>query len=117
MLLCGEIPKIILSTEIGFPSMVAFRDGGTCGLFEADRLAEPDIWYVSYRSNITPRREDGERRFVRATRKFRTEAEAKQFAQEMVEQGWSVIAGTLNPHTPKKTVASTQILAWIAGKG
>jgi hypothetical protein len=22
----------------------------------------------------------------------------------------------LNPHTPKKTVASTQILDWIAGK-
>jgi hypothetical protein len=97
--------------------MVAFRGGGTCGLFEADRVAEPDIWYVSYRSNITPRREEGERRFVRATRKFKTEAEAKQFAQQMIEQGWSVIAGTLNPHAPKKTVASTRILAWIAGRG
>jgi hypothetical protein len=96
--------------------MVASRDGGTCGLFVADRLAESDIWYVSYRSNIAPRREDEERRFARATSKFKTEAEAKQFAKEIIEKGWSAIAGTLNPHTPKKTVASTRILDWIAGK-
>ncbi len=74
------------------------------------------IWYVSYRANITPKRDDGERRPVRATGKFKSEAEAKQFAQEMIKQGWSAIAGTLNPHAPKKTVASTQILDWIAGK-
>ena len=85
-------------------------------LFEANRLTEPDIWYVSYRSNITPKRESGERRYVRATRKFKTEADAKRFAQEIIENGWSAIAGTLNPHTPKKTIASTQILDWIADR-
>lgn len=85
-------------------------------LFEAERLTEIDTWYVSYRSNITPRRGDGERRCVRATRKFKTEAEAKQFAHEIIKNGWSAIAGTLNPHKPKKTVSSTQILDWIAGK-
>jgi len=85
-------------------------------LFEAYRLTDPDIWYVSYRSNITPRRDSQERRCVRATRKFKAEAEARQFAQEVIEKGWSAIAGTLNPYTPKKTVASTQILDWIAGK-
>jgi basic membrane lipoprotein Med (substrate-binding protein (PBP1-ABC) superfamily) len=81
-------------------------------VFEANRVTEPDIWYVSYRSNIVPRR-DEERRFVRATRKFKDEAEAKRFAEEVIEKGWSAIAGTLNPHTPKKTIASTQILDWI----
>ena len=86
-------------------------------LFEANRLTEPDTWYVSYRSNIEPRRDQRERRCVRATRKFKAEAEAKRFAQEVIENGWSAIAGTLNPHTPKKTVASTQILDWIARKG
>jgi hypothetical protein len=96
--------------------MVGFQGGGTWKLFEANGLAEPDIWYVSYRSNITPKRDNGERRFVRATRKFKAEAEARQFAQEVIEKGWSAIAGTLNPYTPKKTVASTQILDWIAGK-
>ena len=81
-----------------------------------EHLTDSDIWYVSYRTNITPKRDDGERRAVRATRKFKAEAEAKQFAQEMIKEGWSAIAGTLNPHSPKKTVASTQILDWIAGK-
>ena len=95
-------------------STVASR--GTWNLLEARRLSEPDIWYVSYRSNITPKRDDGERRFVRATRKFKTETDAKKFAQEVIEKGWSAIAGTLNPHAPKKTVSSTRILDWIAGK-
>jgi hypothetical protein len=34
----------------------------------------------------------------------------------MIKESWSAIAGTLNPHAPKKTVASTQILDWIAGR-
>ena len=79
-------------------------------------MTDRDTWYVSYRSNITPIRDDGERRSARAARTFKTEAQAKQFAQEVINDGWSAIAGTLNPHTPKKTVASTQILDWIAGK-
>lgn len=78
-------------------------------------MTQQDIWYVSYRSNITPKRED-EDRCVRATRKFKTEAEAKQFAQEIINKGWSAIAGTLNPYLPKKTVPSTKILDWIAGE-
>ena len=97
--------------------MVALRDGVIWKLPEANRVSEPDIWYVSYRSNIAPKRDDGERKLTRATRKFKHEAEARQFANEIIEQGWSAIAGTLNPHTPKKTIASTQILDWIAGKG
>src|SRR5450756_424817 len=97
-------------------SMDAFRGDGTCSLFETKRMTQPDIWYVSYRSNIAPRRENQERRLTRATRKFKTEAEAKQFAQEIIENGWSAIAGTLKPHTPKRTVSSTQILDWIARK-
>jgi hypothetical protein len=87
----------------------------TRALLEAKPLTESDIWYVSYRSNITPKGEN-EERCVRATRRFKTEAEAKQFAQEIIKKGWSAIAGTLNPHLPKKTVPSTKILDWIAGK-
>ena len=49
------------------------------GLLRVEHSA-PDIWYVSYRKNIMPKRDDGERRPVRATRKFKSEAEAKQFA-------------------------------------
>jgi hypothetical protein len=97
-------------------SMIAFRGGGTWSSFEGERLAEPDIWYVSYRSNITPKRDDEGRRCVRATRKFKAEAEAKQFAQEIIKNGWSAIAGTLNPYKPKQTVSSAEILDWIAGQ-
>ncbi len=85
-------------------------------LFEVVHLADHDVWYVSYRSNITPKCNDGKSRSARATRKFKDETQAKQFAEEMIKDGWSAIAGTLNPHMPKKTVASTQILDWIAGK-
>jgi hypothetical protein len=92
------------------------RDGRTRSLLKARFLKEHNIWYVSYRSNITPKREDGEPRCVRATRKFKAEAEARQFAGEIIESGWSAIAGTLNPHTPKRTVSSIKILDWIAGK-
>lgn len=86
-------------------------------MFEVSRSADRYTWYVSYRSNIRPVC-DGEkqRRVARATRKFKAEADAKRFAQEIIAQGWSAIAGTLNPHSPKKMVASTQILDWIEGK-
>jgi hypothetical protein len=84
--------------------------------FEANRSTQPDTWYVSYRSNIMRRHEASEHRTVRATQRFKTEAEAKKFAQNIIAEGWSAIAGTLNPHKPKKTIASTQILDWIAGK-
>jgi len=74
-----------------------------------------DIWYISYRSNIA--RKNGEQQgIVRATRRFKTETEAKQFAQEIIAQGWLAIAGTINPHTPKKAISSRKILDWIAGQ-
>jgi hypothetical protein len=83
---------------------------------EVKVLTEQDIWYVSYRSNITPKRANEGRRSARATCRFKTEADAKRFAQEMINKGWSAIAGTLNPCSPKKTVPSTKILDWIADK-
>ena len=76
-------------------------------------LTEPDVWYVSYRSNILPKHDGDEPRPVRATRRFKTEAEAREFAKEIIGGGWSAIAGTINPHKPKKTVSSRAILAWI----
>ena len=84
-------------------------------MFEANRLTESYTWYVSYRSNIRPVFES-EKRVARATRKFKAEADAKQFAEEIVAKGWSAIAGTLNPYKPKKMVSSHQILDWIDGK-
>jgi hypothetical protein len=86
-------------------------------LFEGQSLTDHYTWYVSYRSNIAPRSDsDGQRRVARATRKFTGEAAAKEFAREIIAQGWSAIAGTLNPHLPKRMVSSRQILDWIDGK-
>lgn len=85
-------------------------------MLEARPLIQRDIWYVSYRSNIAPKRENEERSCARATCRFKTEADAKQFADEIINRGWSAIAGTLNPYSPKKTVPSTRILDWIADK-
>jgi hypothetical protein len=80
---------------------------------EGKALAHPDIWYVSYRSNILPKQDWEEPKPVRATRRFKTEAEAREFAREIIGGGWSAIAGTINPYKPKKTVSSREILGWI----
>jgi hypothetical protein len=74
-----------------------------------------DVWYVSYRSNIAHKRGD-KHDVVRATRRFEVEADAKQFAEAVIRDGWSVIAGTINPYEPKKVIPSTKVLDWIAGK-
>jgi hypothetical protein len=76
-------------------------------------MTKPDIWYVSYCPNVTP---DFRRRRLRVTRKFKSEIDAKQFAQEIIKIDYSVIAGTLNPYAPRKAVASRSILDWISGK-
>jgi hypothetical protein len=78
----------------------------------SQRRTQADTWYVSYRSNILPKRES-EERVPRGTRRFETEADAKQFALEVVRSGWSAIAGTINPHKPKQVIPSSKI-AWIA---
>jgi hypothetical protein len=74
-----------------------------------------DAWYVSYRSNITRKR--GDRQSITlSTRRFKGEADAKQFAKEAIRDGWTVVAGTINPFEPKKVIPSAKVLDWIAGK-
>jgi hypothetical protein len=70
-------------------------------------LVEP--WYVSYHSDGGPGR-----RSLRATRRFKSEAEAKQFAHEMISDGCTAYAGTINPYQPKKVISSKRIQYWIA---
>jgi hypothetical protein len=72
-------------------------------------LIEPDTWYVSY-----PIMPNSERHYVRATRRFKSEADAKAFAQEAIRNGGSAIAGTINPYKPKRIISSRQVLNWIA---
>ena len=74
---------------------------------------ELDTWYVSFFPNGGPMLSGASRRYARATRAFKTEADAKSFAREIVESGWTASAGTLNPHLPKKIVSPDRVLDWI----
>jgi hypothetical protein len=70
------------------------------------------IWYVTFevrKRGILPRQ-----RSPRETRTFVTEADAKAFARSKLEEGLTVYAGTINPHTPKQLVPSSQIYVWLA---
>jgi hypothetical protein len=50
---------------------------------------------------------------ARSTEVFQTEQQAKAFARARRAEDLSVTAGTLNPHVPKRTIASMQILGWL----
>jgi len=67
-------------------------------------------WYVSYecRDRLLRRRSQ-----TRATETFRNEQEARVFARARLAEGLNVNAGTLNPHLPKRTITSKQILDWL----
>ena len=70
------------------------------------------IWYVTFevrKRGILPKQ-----RSPRETRTFVTEAEAKAFARSKLDEGLTVFAGTINPHTPKRLVPSSQIYTWLA---
>ena len=62
-------------------------------------------WYVSFQ---VP-----QRMHARATETFSSEREAKKFARAKLVDTENVSAGTLNPHLPKRTIASAQMLEWL----
>ena len=64
-------------------------------------------WYVSFE---LPR---GKRTLARATETFPNEQEAKIFAIAKLIDTPNVTAGTLNPHLPKRTIASRRIVQWL----
>jgi hypothetical protein len=65
-------------------------------------------WYVSF---DLPWARRG--RHARATETFPNEREAKNFARAKLAEARNVSAGTLNPHLPKRTIASAQMLEWL----
>ena len=64
-------------------------------------------WYVSFELP------QGKRALARATETFPNEREAKKFASGKLVDTPNITAGTLNPHVPKRTIASTQIVQWL----
>lgn len=65
----------------------------------SDEGPRVDRWYVAFRNRELP---GGV--YVRNTRTFPTECEAKRFASERLAEGCDVSAGTHNPYRPKKTI-------------
>jgi hypothetical protein len=68
-------------------------------------------WYVAYEVPKGVMR--GGRRIPRATEMFEDESQAKEFARQKTSEGLLVNAGTLNPHVPKRAIASSDIERWI----
>ena len=70
-----------------------------------------NAWYVTYE---VPRSGTAiKRRSPRSTRRFETEAEAKTFARKKFEKGLIVNAGTINPSSPRRAIASDSIPGWL----
>lgn len=68
-------------------------------------------WYVTFEAHkrgVFPRR-----RSPRETRTFETEAQAKNFAQAKLDEGLVVYAGTINPASPRRLIASGGIPHWL----
>jgi hypothetical protein len=80
-------------------------------LIYSNASSSADIWYVAFRR---PDKASGA--YVRKSRSFQTEIEAKKFARERLAEGCDVTAGTLNPYIPKKTIGPWQISDWLAEK-
>jgi len=69
-------------------------------------------WYVSYVSS----RDMSAERTHRSTRTFADESEARAFARARFEAGdKTLVAGTINPVTPKRVIASAAIADWLDG--
>ena len=65
-------------------------------------------WYVAFR-----RPNDVPVAYVRNSKVFQNELEAKNFVAERLAEGCDVTAGTLNPHYPKKTIGPSRITDWL----
>jgi hypothetical protein len=70
-----------------------------------------NTWYVAFRQ---PNEIPGG--YVRNSKTFRTEMDAKQFARERLDEGCDVSTGTINPHRPRKLLRPSQILTWLGSK-
>jgi hypothetical protein len=94
-----------LRRAVGSPIFVS----GT--ILEFAMGTDAHIWYVAFR-----RPDDARVVYVRNSKTFRTEIEAKQFARERLEEGCDVSAGTINPHRPRRTIGPGQIMSWLEGQ-
>jgi hypothetical protein len=67
-------------------------------------------WYVAFEPK---ERLPGQRAFLRQTKTFRNEQDAKAFAKAKLTNGSNINAGTLNPYQPKRIITSAQMSDWL----
>jgi hypothetical protein len=65
-------------------------------------------WYVVFEVPKTAKR-----RARRISETFENESQAREFARQKTSEGLLVNAGTINPHLPKRAIASSDIQQWI----
>jgi hypothetical protein len=68
-------------------------------------------WYVTF--EVQKRGVSARPRSPRATKIFETETEAKDFARAKFNEGLIVHAGTIIPHSPRRTIPSSDIPGWL----
>lgn len=68
-------------------------------------------WYVTLKLPKTLKQRG--KRSPRTTHKFRTEAEAKDFARLKFAEGLIINAGTINPVLPRQAIAWGCIPSWL----
>ena len=67
-------------------------------------------WFVTFEvRNVTPKK----LRSPRSTRTFESEAEAKIFARTKLAEGVTVYAGTISPHSPRRSIPWSGITYWL----
>jgi len=66
-------------------------------------------WFVSFDAS------ENAKQPTRKTRTFSNESDARQFARKMVAVGGVPMAGTINPHLPKRVIPSSMVVDWIEG--
>ena len=69
-------------------------------------------WFVSVEM---PKQRRSAQAFARQTKTFSTEAEAKQFAKEMLSNKYKIVAGTLlgADQPARRFISGSQLYRWI----
>jgi hypothetical protein len=72
-----------------------------------------DHWFVSV--EMPKQRRNSAQMFARQTKTFPTEAEAKQFAKEMLSNKYKIVAGTLlsADQPSRRFISGSQLHRWI----
>jgi len=76
-------------------------------------MSSTPIWFVTYQ----PGEPRSRKHHPRSGRTFQNEPDAKAFAKARLSDARHIVAGTINPHLPKRVVGSAHIIDWLDENG